>query len=150
MERVRAAAVVAAVVALLVSPSGCARPPPTAAPTVVPSASAAVEPLVRYARDSGASGEQVELTVRGDGGYEIVRSGAPSRGTLPAGEVAELRGVLERSGFADIPSVNSIAGDGPTHAVTYAGHAVLADDGAQPDALRPVLAALDRLLVRHG
>jgi hypothetical protein len=41
-------------------------------------------------------------------------------------------------------------GDGPTYAVTYGGHSVRADAGELPEALRPVLRALDAVIARHG
>jgi hypothetical protein len=140
--------------------------PPTPAPPA-PSASAAPSatpaspapglsvalPLVSYGRQGGIGGNDDRLTVAPDGTYEITRRGVrPARGTLPAADFAGLRGTLERSAFADIPSVNSggVMADGFTYYVEYGGHTVVAEDGGVPDALRPVLGALDRIFNRYG
>jgi hypothetical protein len=40
--------------------------------------------------------------------------------------------------------------DGFTYYVEYGGHTVVAEDGGLPDALRPVLTALDGILTRYG
>jgi hypothetical protein len=109
--------------------------------------------LVEYGRQGGIAGVDDRLTVLPDGAYEISRNSVqPRRGTLPPAELAALRATLERTNFADIPAVNSGGGivDGFTHYVVYGDHAVLAEDGAIPAALRPVISALDRVIQNHG
>jgi hypothetical protein len=117
------------------------------------SAPATATYLVEYARQGGLAGVDDRLSVRPNGAYEITRGGAaPRRGSLPAPELAELSAVLRSANFADIPAVNSGGDivDGYTHQVVYGQHAVLAEDGGVPDALRPVLGALDGIITRHG
>jgi hypothetical protein len=153
---------------VIAATAGCGGSRPAApAPTPVSSASNASSessrssapppsvalPLVSYGRQGGIGGSDDRLTVAPDGTYEITRRGVrPARGTLPAADLADLRGALERSGFADIPSVNSggVMADGFTYYVEYGGHTVVAEDGGVPDALRPVLTALDRIFTRYG
>jgi hypothetical protein len=131
-------------------PAPPASPAPSASPAPGPSVGS---PLVSYGRQGGIGGNDDRLTVAPDGAYEINRRGVrPARGTLPAADLAELRGTLERSGFADIPSVNNggVMADGFTYYVEYGGHTVVAEDGGVPDALRPILTALDRIFTRYG
>jgi len=137
------------------APKPTVSPAPTASPAPpAPSASPSVAfPLVSYGRQGGIGGNDDRLTVAPDGAYEITRRGVrPARGTLPAADLADLRGTLERSGFADIPSVNSggVMADGFTYYVEYGGHTVVAEDGGVPDALRPILTALDRIFNQYG
>jgi hypothetical protein len=143
--------------AMIATTAGCDGSPPAPSTSPAPSASPAsgpsAAPLVSYGRQGGIGGNDDRLTVAPDGAYEITRRGVrPARGTLPAADLAALRGTLERSRFADIPSVNNggVMADGFTYSVEYGGHTVVAEDGGVPDALRPVLAALDRIFTRYG
>jgi len=126
---------------------------PAATPNTSPSP-AATGPLVRYGRQGGLAGVDDRMTIQPDGAYQITRKGGVSRnGTLPAAELAHLRGVLEGSHFADIPAVNPGNGqmrDGFTYQVIYAGHEVAAADGGLPAALQDVLGELNTLLERHS
>jgi hypothetical protein len=128
------------------SPSGTAGPSPTAPP--------ATGPLVQYGRQGGLAGVDDRLFVQPDGAYQITRRGGVTKtGTLPAAELAHLRAVLEGSHFRDIPAVNPAPTemrDGYTYHVVYAGHEVVAADGALPDALRDVLGELNTLMERHA
>lgn len=63
--------------------------------------------LVEFGRQGGFAGMSDQLTVWQDGRFALVRSRpAVSRsGRLTAAEVADIRGALERSGFAGLPGV---------------------------------------------
>jgi hypothetical protein len=135
-------------------------PPPSTVPSVavppLPPPPPSLLPLpagmlVEFERQGGLAGFDDRLTLRADGSYEVGRRGAAViRGKLSPAEVANLRGVLDGSRFSEIPAVNAASGvaDGFTYRIAYAGHEVLAQDGAVPPALAPVLTALGDLLAR--
>jgi hypothetical protein len=147
------------------SPSGSASPVP-ASPSAGPSASAApsapAEPtggasrptgdtLVTYAKQGGFAGVDDQLRIHPDGRYELTRRGsATGSGTLSAAELNQLRGVFDSSHFTDIPvkSTSNEVADGFTYKIGYGSYAVLAQDGAVPPALQPVIAALEAIVAR--
>jgi len=127
---------------------------PGATATAGPSRPPATGPLVQFGRQGGFAGVDDRIVVQPDGAYQITRKGGGTRtGTLPAAELTHLRSVLEAAHFRDIPAVNpapSEMRDGFTYHVVYAGHEVLAADGALPDALRDVVGELNTLMERHS
>jgi hypothetical protein len=130
--------------------AGCAAgPTDTASPAATAGRrSTAADPsavLVTFRRQGGLLGVDDTVTVRADGSYQV---GPGKTGRLSAAEVAELRGLLDRAQIGTLPSVNRTEGvaDGYTYRVRYGGREIMAEDGAVPAALEPVIAALNRLL----
>jgi hypothetical protein len=147
------------------TPSGSASPvpaSPSAGPSAPPTPSAPAEPtggasrptggtLIMYVKQGGFAGVDDELRITPDGRYELTRRGsATGAGTLSAVDLGRLRGVFDSSHFTDIPvnSTSSQVADGFTYKIGYGGYAVLAQDGAVPAALQPVIAALDAIVAR--
>jgi hypothetical protein len=141
-------------------PAGSASPGPGASGTPAaddsPSTGAnpnrpAPDVLVTYGRQGGLAGLDDKLSVRPDGGYEVThRGGAVATGRLSPDEMAGLRTVLDGSRFTEIPAMNPATGvaDGFTYRVGYQNREVVAQDGAVPAALQPVIGALDKILAR--
>jgi hypothetical protein len=146
--------------------SGKSRPAGSASPGATPSGTPAADDspssgtnptrpapdvLVTYGRQGGLAGLDDRLSVRPDGAYEVThRGGAAVTGRLSPDEMAGLRAVLDGSRFAEIPSMNPATGvaDGFTYRVGYRNKEVMAQDGAVPAALQPVIGALDRIMTR--
>jgi hypothetical protein len=103
--------------------------------------------LVTFRRQGGFMGVDDQLTVQADGSYRV---GPGKSGRLSEAEVADLRRVLEQAQIPRLPAVNRTEGvaDGYTYTVGYGGRSVVAEDGAVPASLEPVVAALNRILAR--
>jgi hypothetical protein len=138
------------------SDTGSSRQPSAAASAVDPTAQVGPQPttgvFVEYGRQGGIAGVNDRLTIQADGTFEISRGGrVPVRGKLSPAELAALRQVLDASHFERIPSVNPAprgSADIFTYFVGYGDHQVLAQDGAVPPALAPVISALDTIAAR--
>jgi hypothetical protein len=144
------------------TPSGSASPVPASPSAAPPAPSAPAEPtggasrptgdtLVMYVKQGGFAGVDDQLRINPDGRYELTRRGSTTgSGTLSAAELSQLRGVFDRSHFTEIPvrSTSSQVADGFTYKIGYGSYAVLAQDGAVPPALEPVIAALDAIVAR--
>jgi hypothetical protein len=124
------------------SPAGSATPAVSGTPGTSPSGV-----LVSFRRQGGLMGVDDQLTVQADGSYRV---GPSKTGKLSDAELAELRRVLDQAQIPRLPAVNRTEGvaDGNTYTVSYGGHTVVAEDGAVPASLEPVIAALSRILGR--
>jgi len=135
-------------------PAGSASPTPDADDSPSPGTNPtrpAADVLVTYRRQGGLAGVDDRLTVRPDGAYEVThRGGAVATGRLSPDEVAGLKSVLDGSKFAEIPVWSPATGvaDGFSYRVGYRSREVMAQDGAVPAALQPVIGALDKILTR--
>jgi hypothetical protein len=127
--------------------------PPTVATATSPAPAAATARLVEFGRQGGIAGVSDQVVIREDGGLTVVR-GRPAvnrTGQLTAAELADLRRVLEDSGFAQLPKVQSAQGaDLFTYLVIYRDSEIVAQDGGIVPQLRPVIAALSSILTRYG
>jgi hypothetical protein len=147
------------------TPSSSATPvpaSPSAGPSASPAPSAPGEPtggasrptgdtLVSYVKQGGFAGVDDQLTIRPDGGYELTRRGsATARGTLSAAELSQLRAVFDSAHFTQIPVKSTSTGmaDGFTYRIGYGNYAVMAQDGAIPGDLQPVINALESIASR--
>ena len=107
--------------------------------------------LVDYQRSGGIAGLEARLTVSRSGvGVRTSRGGARRVFRVSPAALAELERALEA---ADFPSLDpsylptTPIADGFSYTITHLGATVVTADGAVPEALAPVIAALDRLLV---
>lgn len=107
-------------------------------------------PLVVLLRYGGVAGTSERVTVDDSGQATVVgdRSPAPRTRVLSAGELANLRAALERSGMATLERnyLDPRAVDAYQYDVTYQGVTVTADEGVLPPGLRPVVDQLTKLL----
>jgi hypothetical protein len=93
------------------------------------------------------------LVVHDDGRVTVVRGRPPANrsGQLTATELADLRDVLERSGFTGLPGVESGSGnDLFTYHLVYANRQILAQDGGVAEPLKPVIGALTAIVQKYG
>ncbi|OLB75431.1 MAG: hypothetical protein AUI14_21085 [Actinobacteria bacterium 13_2_20CM_2_71_6] len=131
--------------------SGQPSPTMPSAPATRPPAASAT--LVQFGRQGGIAGLADQLAVREDGGFTLVRArpAVNRTGQLSAAELADLRRVLDESGFAKLPRVQSAKGnDLFTYQVIYAGYEILAQDGGIEAPLRPVIGQLSGIVGRYG
>lgn len=137
------------------SPSPTVTPAPSSAATSAPSSTSTASALrtpVEFQRQGGIAGLDDRLVVQRDGAYTIVTRSGTKQGRLTGAELTALAGVLESSGFGRIPASHPAGGvaDGFRYRVAYDGHEVRAEDGGLPDALDPVVGALNRVLSTYG
>ena len=135
--------------------AGCAGPPGSAggaAPTGARGSAQQAGPLVWYERTGGIAGFTDRLVVQMDGSYTITSSHGPdATGTLPAAEMAGLRGVLDGADFGSVPAGTPRPyPDAYQHHIRYAGHEVSVGDGAVPAGLAPVIDALAAIMHQHA
>ncbi|WP_238016565.1 hypothetical protein KZZ52_10970 [Dactylosporangium sp. AC04546] len=120
---------------------------PTAGEAPSPTASAAT--LVAFTRTGGIAGVNDRLTVAQDGSYTIQTRSGTKTGKLAPQELAALKQALGSVDFTKIPNVNANNGtvaDGFTYSVIYNGREIVAEDGAIPPALQPILGTLSAVL----
>jgi hypothetical protein len=137
-------------------PSSSAAPaslPADSPPSTTPATVTATARLVEFGRRGGIAGLSDQVVIREDGGLTVVR-GRPAvnrTGQLTAAALADLRRVLEDSGFAQLPKVQPAQGaDLFTYLVIYRNSEIVAQDGGIVPKLRPMIAALSSILTRYG
>ena len=115
-----------------------------------PAAGTPSEPLVVLLRYGGVAGTSERVSVDASGQATVVgdRSPTPRTRVLSAGELANLRAALERSGITTLERnyLDPRATDAYQYDVTYQGVTVTADEGVLPPSLRPVVDQLSKLL----
>ncbi|MEV4512211.1 hypothetical protein AB0K00_24970 [Dactylosporangium sp. NPDC049525] len=104
--------------------------------------------LLVFTRTGGLAGTNDRLVVRPDGAWTLTTKSGTKEGKLTAAELAALKSTLEQVGFSKLPKVNSNGNvaDGYKYSVSYGGDEVVAEDGAVPAALQPVITTLNGLL----
>jgi hypothetical protein len=134
-----------------VDESAPAAPSParTAAPTAAPAGV-----LVVFDRRGGLAGFADQISVRSDGAFTLTRQrprAVTRSGRLTATELANLREVLARSGFATLPKAEmGDTVDAYVYSVSYGGAQIVAQEGAVVPALGPVIADLSALVAKYG
>lgn len=104
--------------------------------------------LLIFSRQGGLAGTSDRLVVRPDGSWSLQTRTGTKTGMMTAAEVSALKAALDAAHFTELPRVNDggTVADGYTYSITYAGHEVVAQDGAVPPALQPILGTLNGLL----
>lgn len=118
-----------------------------------PAARPVTAPLVQYQRTGGIAGFDDQLVIAADGQATLTRRGATSTFTLDKAALAGLTEALDKAGFAGLQAEYLPTGQGADlfdYVVTYRGHAVHTQDTAVPEALQPVLTALNEVISTHG
>ncbi|MET7392271.1 hypothetical protein ABZS66_02085 [Dactylosporangium sp. NPDC005572] len=121
----------------------------SAGPSPTQGESPSAQTLVAFTRTGGIAGVNDRLTVAQDGSYTIQTRGGTKTGKLTAQELAALKQALGSVDFTKIPNVNANDGtvaDGFTYSVIYNGREIVAEDGAVPPALQPILGALSAVV----
>jgi hypothetical protein len=95
------------------------------------------------------------LTIQANGSTYYRGNSRAKTSTLSPAELTDLHRVLEAAGFADIPEKNPPPATAAVvheveHSVWYANRQVSAVNRTMPPALKPVTAALDQIVGRHG
>jgi len=106
--------------------------------------------LLVFTRTGGLAGTNDRLVVRPDGSWTLTTKSGTKEGKLTAAELAALKSTLEQVGFSKLPKVNNNGNvaDGYKYTISYGGDEVVAEDGAVPTALQPVITTLNGLLSR--
>jgi hypothetical protein len=135
------------------STSSSAAAPATTGTTTSSSPAAtqnAGDALLVFTRTGGLAGTNDRLVVRPDGAWTLTSKSGSKEGKLTATELAALKTTMEQVGFSKLPKVNdnSNMADGYTYTINYGGTEVMAEDGAVPTALQPVITTLNGLLSR--
>jgi hypothetical protein len=106
--------------------------------------------LLVFTRTGGLAGTNDRLVVRPDGAWTLTSKSGTKEGKLTAAELAALKSTLDQVGFSKLPKVNTNGNvaDGYKYSVSYGGDEVVAEDGAVPTALQPVITTLNGLLSR--
>ena len=106
--------------------------------------------LLTFTRTGGLAGTNDRLVVRPDGAWTLTTKSGSKEGKLTATELAALKSTLAQVGFSKLPKVNDNGNvaDGYKYTISYGGDEVVAEDGAVPTALQPVITTLNGLLSR--
>ncbi len=139
--------------------------PDTPSPSQVPASSPAPDhpstgpstaagTLVEFDRQGGFTGLSDRLVVARDGTYTLTRTKPPvSRsGQLTAAELADLRAQLDRADLGHQPRVQASTkgNDLYVYRLVVGDAQIVAQDGAETPALRPVLSTLSGLVAKYG
>ncbi|WP_327005221.1 hypothetical protein OHA72_61225 [Dactylosporangium sp. NBC_01737] len=133
------------------TPSSSAAAPASTAASASASSAASQnvgDTLLVFTRTGGLAGTNDRLVVRPDGSWTLTTKSGSKEGKLTAAELTALKSTLEQVGFSKLPKVNSNGNvaDGYKYSISYGGDEVVAEDGAVPTALQPVITTLNGLL----
>ncbi len=105
---------------------------------------------VEFARTGGLAGFDDALNIEPDGSVHLRQGAAWARATpLAPAEVDELAVLLDETGlFRRDQELRSVGADLISYTLRYRGVTVVTDELALPEALRPVIERLVRLLER--
>ncbi len=109
--------------------------------------------LVVFVRYGGLAGTNDGVAVNTSGEATIIRDRSPEPAVrvLPPSDLAALRTALERSRMATLERnyLDPRMADAYQYDITYQGVTVTADEGVDPDGLRPVVDQLTKLLAER-
>jgi hypothetical protein len=128
-----------------------AEQPASSATAQAPSTSADI--LVEYSRQGGIRGISDHLTVLEDGAVTVTRNrpAATQSGQLSPAELTDLRQLLDALNSTPPSRPDPVKGnDLYSYQVIYRGTEILAEQGAVPPALEPVLAQLAGIVAAYG
>jgi hypothetical protein len=107
------------------------------------------EAWLEYQRSGGFAALEDRLTIYENGGAILVSHGQKVEFSLSLSSLDELRRLFEEADFAQLDQEYRPQDSGAdliTHEISYQGHRVLAQDGAIPESLGPILEVLQRII----
>lgn len=109
--------------------------------------------LVQYTRTGGIAGFDDRLVIFDNGQAVYSRRNLTGEFLLPAGELGELRRLLDDAGFPSLESTYPAPSPGAdyfSYTITYGNRTVCTETGGVPDVLVAVIGRLDAILAEYA
>ncbi len=109
--------------------------------------------LIDYHRTGGIAGFNDHLVVFSNGNASVTRNTGSVQFTMTPAEIRNLQALFEYSGFSSLNSTYPAPTEGADYfqySITYHGKTVTTEDTGIPDALVPVINALNEIINTHS
>ena len=109
--------------------------------------------LIDYHWTGGIAGFNDHLVIDSNGNATVTRNTGVEQFTMTPAEIRNLEGLFEYAGFMSLNSSYPPASPGAdyfTYTTTYHGKTVTAEDTGVPEALVPIISALNGIVSEHS